>query len=217
MKTFYFICLFISTILQDFYHTIHNNILFIQYNHYYYHGISYIKLSASSQNFNRKKKPKNSDNNSISDDGIPVGRCDPYFCHPCDQSGGKGLNCKISEESGEMFCTFCSNSGNHGPYSPPSDRKKYFTLPCPNNPSSTTFIENGEEKCSGCFNDMFHGGNKPPRSSVPGYYSYPCDSAPNCRLGFFSGPDLKPFCVFCNNESKHGPYKYESSGSDDDN
>lgn len=218
MKIFYFICLFISTILQDFYYTIHNNILLIQHIHYYYHEISYIKLSASSQNFRRKKKPKNGDSSSISANGAPLGKCDPFFCHPCDQSGGKGLNCRISKRSGQLVCCYCSNSCTHGPYSPPSNRRNYFKSSCPITCSSPIIIvQNGEEKCSECLNDMFHCGNKPPRPQVTGYYSHPCNSAPHCRLGFFSGPDLKPFCVFCRNQSNHGPYTYESSESDDDN
>ncbi|CUV06971.1 unnamed protein product [Cryptosporidium hominis] len=217
MKTFYFICLYISTILQDFYYAIHNNILLIQHNHYYYHGISYIKLSASSQNFNKKKKPQNGVNSSISADGVPLGNCDPFFCHPCDNSGGKGLKCRISSKSGNLVCCYCSNSGNHGPYSPPSSRKKYFRSACPITSSPPTIIvKNGQEKCLGCLNDMLHCGNKPPRSKVNGYYSHPCNLAPDCRPGFSSGQDLKPICAFCQNRSSHGPYKHESSESDDD-
>ncbi|XP_665083.1 hypothetical protein [Cryptosporidium hominis TU502] len=63
---------------------------------------------------------------------------------------------------------------------------------------------------------MLHCGNKPPRSKVNGYYSHPCNLAPDCRPGFSSGQDLKPICAFCQNRSSHGPYKHESSESDDD-
>ncbi|KAK9172384.1 hypothetical protein CmeUKMEL1_10130 [Cryptosporidium meleagridis] len=208
MKTFYSIFLLVA-ILQDLYFPTYYYSL-IKHDNYYNYRITFIKLLSSSQNLNKKKKkPNNGRQSSSLADGVPLGACDPFFCHPCDNSDGKGLKCRISGKNGNLVCCYCSNTGNHGPYSPPANRKKYFKSACPitSSPPVTT-TENGDEKCSSCLNDMLHCGNKPPRCSVTGFYSHPCDSAPNCRLGFFSGPDMKPVCIYCCNQSSHGPYKH---------
>ncbi|KAH8582215.1 uncharacterized protein ELE39_002957 [Cryptosporidium sp. chipmunk genotype I] len=149
-------------------------------------------------------------------DGVPFGNCDPYFPHPCNKSDGKGVKCRVNKRNGGLVCCHCSNTDSYGPYSPPSSHKKYFKSACAVTGSPIIKIVNGQETCIDCLNDMFHCGNKPPRSKDTGYYSHPCNLGPNCRPGFYSGPDLKSICVFCANQSSHGPYQYETSESNDD-